>query len=259
MSPTPHSNHHFKAIFVSDVHLQASLPATASAFLRFLAQDATKAKELYLLGDIFEYWAGDDDLTDPFLNNMIKAIRHVHDKGTAVFWIAGNRDFLVGPDFSQATGATLLPDPYILCYHHTRYVLTHGDALCTDDMVYQAFRKEVRDVNWQTAFLARPLSERKWIIDAGRKKSMAYQQTIYDRQQQQIMDVNSAAVHNALLASHAHIMIHGHTHRPDKHDHNGHYRYVLSDWDQDTANKKRGDWLTLDKDGTLNRVPFVPI
>ena len=121
------------ALFVSDLHLSAQMPKTAAAFFRFLNEDALTTHQLYLLGDIFEYWAGDDDIDEPFNRKVIDALRALTNKGVALYWMAGNRDFLVGDAFAQATGMRLLPDPYIADIGGQRMLLVHGDAQCTDD------------------------------------------------------------------------------------------------------------------------------
>lgn len=239
------------ALFISDLHLQAEMPATAAAFLRFLKQHAMQTGRLYLLGDIFEYWAGDDDLTSPFPQQIVQALRQVSDAGVALFWIGGNRDFLVSNAFAAATGATLLADPHVFEHASKRYLITHGDALCTDDIAYQQFRAQVRQPEWQAAFLARPLEERKAIIATMRKQSQQHQQEQM-KQSEMIMDVNPDAVADLFASSQAHIMIHGHTHRPAMHRHGENVRYVLSDWDRD-GSKLRGDWFALMTNGEIKR------
>ncbi|HSY26665.1 MAG TPA: UDP-2,3-diacylglucosamine diphosphatase, partial [Burkholderiaceae bacterium] len=148
------------ALFISDLHLQASMPHTAEAFFSFLRDHARHTKQLYLLGDIFEYWAGDDDLT-PFNQQVIDALRNVSDSGVGLFWISGNRDFLVGSKFAEACGLQILLDPFVASIAGQKIILTHGDALCTDDLAYMAFRAQVRQPEWQSEFLARPLVQRK--------------------------------------------------------------------------------------------------
>ncbi len=236
------------ALFISDLHLQPEMPATTAAFLHFLQQQASKASQLYLLGDIFEYWAGDDDLDSPFPQRIVQALRHLSDKGVQLYWMAGNRDFLVSQAFATATGATLLPDPYILTHAGQRLVLTHGDQLCTDDSAYQQFRLQVRQPAWQAAFLARSLAERKAIIAGMRMQSQQHQQQVSAL----IMDVNTEAVASLFASSGADVLIHGHTHRPDVHSSEQRRRYVLSDWDCDSTTP-RGDWLALMADGSLLR------
>lgn len=240
------------ALFISDLHLHESLPCTTQAFLAFLRNHAMKAQQLYLLGDLFEYWAGDDDITAPFSKQVIDAIRAVSDAGVAVFWIAGNRDFLVGERFSQAAGATLLPDPFVTMIAGQRLVLTHGDAQCTDDAAYMTFRAQVRAPAWQQAFLARPLAQRKQIIEGMRSDSRQAQRS----KPYGIMDVNAASIAALFDATNTAIMIHGHTHRPARHDYrkNGEtfVRYVLQDWDCD-AEPRRGGWIAVDAGGAIRR------
>jgi UDP-2,3-diacylglucosamine hydrolase len=241
------------ALFISDLHLQPEMPATAAAFLLFLKQHAMHTERLYLLGDIFEYWAGDDDLSSPFPQQIVQALREVSDAGVALFWIGGNRDFLVGKAFAEATGATLLTDPHIFEYASQKYLITHGDALCTDDIAYQQFRAQVRQPAWQAAFLARSLEERKAMIAAMRLQSQQHQKEQMQHSEM-IMDVNLGAVENLFASSGAQIMIHGHTHRPALHEHGKNVRYVLSDWDRDTQNGNlRGDWFALMENGEIKR------
>ncbi len=237
------------ALFISDLHLQAEMPRTAEAFFNFLAQHAVRARRLYLLGDIFEYWAGDDDLS-PFNQRVIEALRTVAHQGVEVFWIAGNRDFLAGAEFARAAGLTLLHDPTVLQGPSGPLVLTHGDALCTDDLPYMQFRAQVRQPQWQAAFLAQPLEQRKAIIAGLRQGSREAQREKSDA----IMDVNHDAVRALFAASGCRVMIHGHTHRPARHEQaDGCLRYVLPDWDCDTE-VARGGWIALEADGTLKRV-----
>jgi UDP-2,3-diacylglucosamine hydrolase len=241
------------ALFVSDLHLQASMPRTAAAFFDFLQQRAMHARALYLLGDIFEYWAGDDD-DDPFNRQVIAALRAVADAGVELFWIAGNRDFLVGEAFAEAAGLRLLPDPFVAEFAGSRIVLTHGDALCTDDSAYMAFRTEVRTPAWQSEFLARPLAQRKAIIAGLRQGSREAQRGKADY----IMDVNAAAVAALYDATHTTLMLHGHTHRPARHalarNDTEYLRYVLPDWDCDAAPEAiRGGWIAVTGAGDIVR------
>jgi len=243
------------ALFVSDVHLQAGLPRTTQAFLDFLQQAAPKARQLYLLGDIFEYWAGDDDLAAPYNAQIVNAIGQVAASGTAVFWIAGNRDFLVGPEFARAAGLTLLPDPFGATRAGKRMALTNGDAKCTDDHAYMAFRAQVRQPEWQREFLARPLAQRKAIIDNLRSGSSEAQRSkAYD-----MMDVNPEAIASLHETTGASIVIHGHTHRPAIHEMSRegtcYVRHVLPDWECD-IDSARGGWLALYADGAFRCFDF---
>lgn len=240
------------ALFVSDLHLQAAMPRTTQAFVDFLRHPATTTRELYLLGDIFEAWAGDDDIADPFNQQVIQEIRQLSERGVAIFWMAGNRDFLVGKGFAAACGLTLLPDPSVLSIADRQLVLTHGDAYCTDDAAYMQFRSQVRQAEWQKNFLALPLAQRKAIIEDLRAGSRAAQRN----KSYEIMDVNTGAIDELFAQSASTTMIHGHTHRPARHVHTDdgreRVRYVLSDWDLD-GDMPRGDWLALDSSGTIRR------
>jgi UDP-2,3-diacylglucosamine hydrolase len=238
------------ALFISDLHLQESHPRTLEAFFRFLSEHASRAEALYLLGDIFEYWAGDDDLATPFHQHIVKALRALADQGVAVYWMAGNRDFLVGQDFAQAAGLRLLPDPHVADFGGQSVVLVHGDAQCTDDHKYMAFRAQVRDPAWQRQFLSMPLEQRKAIIAGLREGSrQAHGEKSYE-----IMDVTTDAVRALHEASGAGVIIHGHTHRPALHldAATGHRRYVLPDWELD-AEPLRGGWIAIDEQGTITR------
>jgi UDP-2,3-diacylglucosamine hydrolase len=218
------------ALFISDLHLSADEPATTAGFLRFLCGPARQAESLTILGDLFDYWAGDDDLDDPFNAQIISALRGLSDSGVPLAFMAGNRDFLIGADFARAAGVTLLPDPYLQKINGIRTVLTHGDALCTDDLDYQAFRRQVRDPDWQAHFLARPLATRRAEISALRQRSEQEKQI----KPAAIMDVNPAAVAVLLRQHAAQTLIHGHTHRPGHHhlnvDGQPCQRWVLGDW-----------------------------
>ena len=240
------------ALFISDLHLHAALPRTTQAFFDFLRQYAMQAQQLYLLGDIFEYWAGDDDIASPFNQRVIAAIRAVSDAGVAAFWMAGNRDFLVGADFAKASGATLLPDPFVATIAGQRITLAHGDAQCTDDLAYMAFRRQVREQAWQAQFLAMPLAQRKTIIEGLRNDSRHQQQS----KSYAIMDVNAATIDSLLGSTGTSIMIHGHTHRPARHvatqGEHPHIRYVLPDWECDTS-IQRGGWIGIDTMGNIRR------
>ena len=218
------------ALFVSDLHLSPDEPATVARFLAFLQGPARDAARLTILGDLFEYWAGDDDLADPFNARIVAALRKLSDSSVELYFMAGNRDFLVGPQFAAAAGLELLPDPFFCDLNGVPTLLTHGDTLCTDDADYQRFRATVRDPAWGASFLAKPLAERKREIEALRARSEAEKRI----KPMAIMDVNAAAVEAALRQHGAHAMIHGHTHRQGRHTHriDGRdcVRWVLGDW-----------------------------
>lgn len=236
------------ALFISDLHLQPSHPHTAAAFYAFLQERAMASQELYLLGDLFEYWAGDDDLSDPFHTIVAEAIRAVSDAGVRVYWIAGNRDFLVGQQFAAAAGLTLLDEPHVAEIGGNRVVLVHGDAQCTGDLKYMAFRAQVRDPAWQAQFLAMPLAQRKGIIAGMREGSKAAHAT----KSYELMDVAPAAVDELHAAAGSDIIIHGHTHRPALHIDGARRRYVLPDWEPDSE-PPRGGWISVTSDGAINR------
>lgn len=231
------------------------MPRTTQAFLDFLSNHASKAERLYLLGDLFEYWAGDDDLESSYNRQIIDALHAVSDAGVTVFWIAGNRDFLVGEQFATAATVTLLPDPAVVTLCNQRIVLAHGDAQCTDDHDYMAFRAQVRQQEWQQQFLAMPLAQRKKIIEGLRSDSRAAQRA----KSYEIMDVNPDAITALFESSGASLLIHGHTHRPARHEYqiggDQQVRHVLPDWDCDTE-QPRGGWLALAADGTVTRFDF---
>lgn len=238
------------ALFISDLHLQESHPRTLDAFFRFLAERASTAEALYLLGDIFEYWAGDDDLDAPLPRRIAASLRALADSGVAVYWMAGNRDFLVGQDFARAAGLNLLPDPTVVGIGGQRIALVHGDAQCTDDLKYMAFRAQVRDPAWQQQFLAMPLAQRKAIIAGLREGS----RQAHGEKSHEIMDVTPDAIAALHETTQAEVIIHGHTHRPALHvdERTGRRRYVLPDWELD-AEPVRGGWIAVGADGSITR------
>jgi UDP-2,3-diacylglucosamine hydrolase len=198
-------------------------------FLTFLQQQVRAAESLYILGDLFEYWAGDDDLEDEHHQQVVNALHGLSE--VKVYLMHGNRDLLLGERFAQACNATLLPDPILMSLHGRLTLLTHGDLLCTDDVDYQAFRKQVHDPLWQQAFLAQPLSERKNQIAGYRSRSE--QEKSY--KSEAIMDVNAEAVADMVRQyQYPSLLIHGHTHRMGKHamsiDGHSCERIVLGDW-----------------------------
>jgi UDP-2,3-diacylglucosamine hydrolase len=236
------------ALFISDLHLQESHPRTAEAFFRFLAGRAAHARQLYLLGDIFEYWAGDDDLGSPFHQRVVDALRSLSDAGVEIFWIAGNRDFLVGAGFAHAAGLTLLAEPHIATIGGQRIALVHGDAECTGDTKYMEFRAQVRQPAWQQQFLAMPLAQRKAIIAGLREGSREAHTT----KSYEMMDVTPDAVDALFAGTGVDVIIHGHTHRPALHEKDGRRRYVLPDWELDTEHE-RGGWIAIDERGQISR------
>ncbi len=216
-------------LFIADLHLDRGHPGL-ERFSRLCADRARQAAALYILGDLFDVWIGDDD-PEPAHAAVIEDLAGVTAAGVPTYFMAGNRDFLIGNDFLQRTGLQALDDPTLIDLFGRRTLLCHGDTLCTDDLDYQRFRAQVRSVEWQRDFLAKPLDERRSIADGlrgGSRDAMADKTA-------GIMDVNAEAVTASLHEHGAAQLIHGHTHRPARHEHeiDGAIaeRYVLSDWD----------------------------
>jgi UDP-2,3-diacylglucosamine hydrolase len=230
------------ALFVSDLHLDAARPEITRRFLELLAGEARQAEALYILGDLFEAWVGDDDPGEPGAS-VCAALAALTDAGVPVFLMRGNRDFLYGPGIAERTGATLLPDPCVVALFDEPVLLMHGDLLCTDDDAYQAFRRQVRDPAWQAAFLAKPLDARRAFAAQARAASHAHQQGMAEA----IGDVAPAAVAETMARYGVRKLIHGHTHRPRAHllTVNGRTatRIVLGDW------YEQGSVLRVDADG----------
>lgn len=227
-------------LFISDLHLCTKQPQCAQAFQNFMRHTAPEAEAVYILGDLFEYWAGDDDLSEPFHRQMTQTMRALADGGTRLYIMHGNRDLLMGKAMEQVSGATLLSDPTLLDLYGTPTLLSHGDMLCTDDTAYQTWRMQVHEAGWQQLFLAQPLAQRKTQIEQLRARSESEKQV----KSMKIMDVNADAVAE-LLREHGYPrLIHGHTHRPGHslHHVDGHTceRWVLGDWDS-KANALRCD------------------
>ncbi|HCZ14080.1 MAG TPA: UDP-2,3-diacylglucosamine diphosphatase [Candidatus Accumulibacter sp.] len=223
-------------LFISDLHLAPQAPGVSRLFLDFLGGRARAAEQLFILGDLFEAWPGDDCLDAPddsFAATMVDALRQLTSAGVSLSVMHGNRDFLLGDTFAARSGARLLPDPCLLSLPTWQFVLSHGDALCTDDHEYQAFRALVRQPDWQSAFLARPLPERQAMIVALRQQSESAKRD----KASFVMDVNPGATDDFLRTHGYASLIHGHTHRPARHDHivDGIHveRWVLSDWNDE--------------------------
>jgi UDP-2,3-diacylglucosamine hydrolase len=212
-------------LFISDCHLDAGRPEITRALVEFLQTRAREARYLYILGDLFEVWLGDDDPADDH-HGVIDSLRRLTDS-CSIFFIAGNRDFLLGERFADKVGMVLLEEPCILQLDQARVVLIHGDSLCIDDHDYQAFRAMVRNPEWKTGFLARPLQERRQIAAQLRDDSVK----AMHRKSLEIMDVNATAVTACFDENNADVIIHGHTHRPALHRYDaGLQRIVLGDW-----------------------------
>jgi len=204
---------HGRCLFVSDVHLDEGAPEAQRQFLAFLRTEVAGARVLYILGDLFEVWVGDDDAGGDRAA-VLAALRELTSSGVACFLLHGNRDFLIGRDFCRQTGCQLLPDPVIADLDGERVLLTHGDALCTDDHAYQELRSIVRAPAWQQRFLGLSLADRQLLANEARAGSRVHTA----RSIPKIMDVNAAAVATAFKAARVRRMIHGHTHRPAVHD-----------------------------------------
>jgi UDP-2,3-diacylglucosamine hydrolase len=221
--------------FISDLHLRSERPDLTGRFFSFLEQTAVANVEaLFILGDLFEYWIGDDDLDDVFNQSVATRLGALVQQGTRVYFLAGNRDFLLGPQFANATGVKLLADETRVDVGKTAVLLLHGDTLCLDDKPYQEFRQLVRSPTWQSRFLARSLAERRAEVAALRKRSAEAMQA----KTAAIMDVNEDAVIAAATRNNCTRIIHGHTHRPGQHTIAtlpAGERWVLSDWDNDRS------------------------
>jgi UDP-2,3-diacylglucosamine hydrolase len=231
-------------LFVSDLHLDDARPRIVELFERFCRGDARDVDALYVLGDLFEAYVGDDD-DAPLNARVAKALRGVADAGVPVHYLAGNRDFLVGEDYARRCGMDILADGTVVDLDGSPALILHGDVLCTDDAAYQAFRSQVREPAWQTAFLARPLSERRAFAAQARDASRAHTSTA----EMAIMDANRDAVESALRKAGVSRMIHGHTHRPAIHDFSlddqPAQRIVLGDW------YEQGSVLRVDRGSTV--------
>ncbi|MEO6016647.1 MAG: UDP-2,3-diacylglucosamine diphosphatase [Polaromonas sp.] len=230
--------------FISDLHLHASEPATFEAWQNYM--QTTPADAVFILGDLFEVWVGDDAVGSPHpgFDDKCAHVLSQTGQGLALFFMHGNRDFLVGQDMMARSQTVLLQDPTALVFNQQRWLLSHGDALCLGDVDYMRFRREVRSRKWQQDFLAKPLAERQAIAAALRTQSEARKQTgvVY-------ADVDTDGARSWLRAADASVMIHGHTHKPAAHDlGDGLGRVVLSDWDL-AAQPPRAEVLRLSASG----------
>ena len=231
------------ALLISDLHLTEERPEANERFIRLLEEKGRAAGALYILGDFFEYWIGDDDLGQPFNAVIAGLLKDLTRRGVELYLMHGNRDFLIGEGFCAATGATLLQDPTVAELGGVKTLLVHGDTLCTDDVEYQAWRRKARDPAFQAAFLAKPLPERRQQVNQMREKS----RQVVQEKTAEIMDVNDDAVRQALREHRVRRLIHGHTHRPGRHalevDGKPCERWVLPDW------YGRGGYLRVDEKG----------
>jgi UDP-2,3-diacylglucosamine hydrolase len=216
-------------LFISDLHIDASCGQIIRQFTEFLQTEARGADALYILGDLFDSWVG-DDAPDAGQSAAIAAIKSLTASGVPCFVMHGNRDFLLGPKFCADTGARLLPDPVIVTLYGEPVLVMHGDALCTDDRAYQRLRATVRDADWQRQFLALSVAARRTLAGAARTGSQAHMASMQDA----ITDVNAESVAAALRAAGTSLLLHGHTHRPGIQslsvDGRECARIVLGDW-----------------------------
>lgn len=230
-------------VFVSDLHLCGQRPEINALFLHFLETEARQADALYILGDLFEYWIGDEAMAHPDHAPVVAALKSVTDAGIPLYIMVGNRDFLIGEDFENTTGCQLLDDPAVIDLHGNRVLLMHGDTLCTDDHDYQKLRQMLRDPDWRRDFLAKSVEERIAMAQHIREQS----KDAIAGKQADIMDVNAEAVVAAMREHGVTTLIHGHTHRPKSHavniDGAAGQRHVLPDWYQ------AGGALWCDQDG----------
>jgi UDP-2,3-diacylglucosamine hydrolase len=236
-------------LFISDLHITWDKPEITNRFLHFLDNRATQAGALYILGDLFDAWVGDDDASPP--NPKIReSLKRLTGSGTKIYFQQGNRDFLLGQQFCDHTGIILLDDPFVIDLFGVPTLLMHGDLLCTDDLPYQEFRNKSRTSEWQQNVLSKPLFVRLLAARWYRMRSYFHKR----QKTQDIMDVNQGTVANTMAGHNCLRLIHGHTHRPNIHDFeiNGKpaQRYVLSAW-----TKNKGEALVWDENG--NRIEAV--
>lgn len=231
-------------LFISDLHLSKERPAITRAFFRFMAEEAAGADELYILGDLFEAWIGDDD-PETLARAVVAGLRKLSDGGTKLYFLHGNRDFLVGRRFARETGCTLLPDYHLISNGDQKILLCHGDTLCTEDKKYQRFRRKVRNPFYRWLLAHLPLRRRLKIAADWRARSLAAN----SNKPANIMDVTPAEVERQLAGRGARVLIHGHTHRPGVHRHGAGDRVVLGDWE------KLG-WFVRIEGETLDLIDF---
>jgi UDP-2,3-diacylglucosamine hydrolase len=234
-------------LFLSDLHLSPERPSAIAAFHAFAAGPAREAAAVYVMGDLFDWWVGDDQLRDPFIAPIVKSLRALADAGVPVFVARGNRDFMLGDAFERASGATLLPEQQLLDLFGVSTLISHGDELCTDDAEYQAYRARVRTPEAMRRLLRLPYAVRRLMAAWLRRKSSSDKSL----KPEYIMDVNADAVADAFRAHGAQRMIHGHTHRPNRHRHDvdgtSRERWVMADWHE------HGHYLAVDEHGVHER------
>jgi len=218
-----------KTLFISDLHLEADRPEIGDQFLAFLEGEARDADALYILGDLFEFWVGDDDPNEHYAV-MKSALRALVDSGVRVYFMHGNRDFMIGVDFAHETGVQILPDPHPVELHGTNVLLSHGDAMCIDDIEYQQIRAMTRNPEWQAMMLTKSLEERLAFAANARTESQKKSTSL----NAEIVDVNQGEVEKMIAGHGVDILLHGHTHRPAVHEvdlgERTAKRIVLGDW-----------------------------
>jgi len=238
-------------LFISDLHLDASRPHITRLFVDFVRTEAAQARALYILGDLFEAWIG-DDASDETADRVAEALAWLHTQRVPCFYVHGNRDFLIGDRFVRRARLTLLPDPCVIEIEGERILLLHGDTLCIGDAPYQAFRAQSHTPEWQRAFLVRPIAERQAFAAQARAESRRYTRSVNDA----ITDVNPDAVQKAFHEHGVRRMIHGHTHRPDVHllqpsdaaSEHTFQRIVLGDWyEQESVLRVEADGIELSR------------
>ena len=233
-----------KPRFISDIHLSEDTPHLTNAFKTFLNESKQKCTHLFILGDLFEIWIGDDD-ENAFIEEIKKTLIDFTANGPEIFFIHGNRDFLLGENFANEVGISILPDPYTLDINGLRVILSHGDFLCTDDVDYINFRNQVRSKDWQNDFLSKNIEERKQIAQSLRSDS---KKATSDKSLE-ITDANLETVNKFIKEHNPDIFIHGHTHRPKIHQHDSTQRIVLGDWDN-------SGWYLLITENSLDLKEF---
>jgi len=230
-------------LFISDLHLDAERPDITALFGRFVDEEARSADALYILGDLFEAWVGDDDPSETGAY-VAQRLRGLREAGVPVYFMRGNRDFLLGDAYARRAGVTILPDPSVVMLHGRPTLLMHGDTLCSDDVDYQQFRAQTRDPDWQRQFLAKPLEARLAFAQQARAASQTRQAGLKAQgAMDAITDVTPATVDSSFARFGVDSMIHGHTHRPAVHEHPGGRRIVLGDW------YEQGSVLRVDESG----------
>lgn len=239
-----------QSLIISDLHLSRDRPATVTLFLRFLQEQAHGDSDLYILGDLFDAWIGDDNRLPP-APEVITALRRFTDNGGKLYVMHGNRDFLMGEEFARATGCQLLPDPFVVELGGQLSLLMHGDLLCSDDLEYQQARRLMRSPEFIADFVARPIEERVQLAAEYRRRSGE----VTSLKSADIMDVNQQTVEQYMHEHGVRRLIHGHTHRPALHEFKldgiAAQRYVLEDWHEQAAS-----YLRINRDGTIERCPF---